>query len=81
MCKEAESLVPIVSCCPQQVILIGDHRQLQPVILNKTAQSFGLDRSLFERYATSAHMLTTQYRMVCNNGMMQCTCKRPQTGS
>jgi len=66
MCKEVESLVPIVSCRPQQVVLIGDHRQLQPIIIDKTAQSFGLDRSLFERYATSAHMLTIQYRMVCN---------------
>jgi len=64
MCKEAECLVPVVSCRPQQVVLIGDHQQLQPIILNKTAQNFGLDRSLFERYATSAHMLTMQYRMV-----------------
>ena len=65
MCKEAESLVPIISCRPQQVVLIGDHQQLKPVIINKTAQSFGLDQSLFERYATSAHLLTIQYRMVC----------------
>ena len=66
MCKEAECLVPIVSCRPLQVVLVGDHKQLQPVILNKTAQGFGLDRSLFDRYATQAHMLTIQYRMVCS---------------
>ena len=64
MCKEAECLVPIVSCRPVQVVLVGDHRQLRPVILDSTAQSFGLDQSLFERYASQAHMLTTQYRMV-----------------
>ena len=64
MCKEAESLVPIVSCRPQQVVLFGDHKQLQPISLNKTAQSFGLNRSLFDRYASRAHMLTIHYRMV-----------------
>lgn len=64
MCKEPESLVPIVSSRAQQVVLIGDHKQLQPIILEKRAKNFGLGRSMFERYASDAVMLTTQYRMV-----------------
>jgi len=67
MSKEAECLVPVAACHPQQVVLVGDHKQLQPIVLNKTAEGFGLDRSLFERYAEQAIMLTTQYRMVRNN--------------
>ena len=64
MCKEPESFVPIVSTRAQQVILVGDHKQLQPIILEKRARSLGLGRSLFERYAQNAKMLTKQYRMV-----------------
>jgi len=64
MCKEPESLLACIASQPQQLVLIGDHKQLQPNVLNKTARSFGLDRSLFDRYATQAYMLTTQYRMV-----------------
>jgi len=64
MCKEPESLIPIVSSRAQQVILVGDHKQLQPIILERRAQNLGLGRSLFERYAKSAVMLTKQYRMV-----------------
>ena len=57
-------MVPIVSAKPEQVILIGDHKQLQPVITDDGARRLGLGVSLFERYATQAHMLVTQYRMV-----------------
>jgi len=64
MSKEAESLVAIVSSHARQVVLVGDHRQLEPVVLDQNAASFGLCRSLFERYAEEATMLTTQYRMV-----------------
>ena len=67
MCVEAESMLPIIACQPQQVVLIGDDKQLKPVTLNKTARSFGLERSLFDRYASQAHMLTLQYRMVCTS--------------
>ena len=66
-CQEAESLVPIVSCQPRQVTLFGDNQQLQPMVMNDTSRSFGLDRSLFDRYATQAHMLTIQYRMVSSS--------------
>jgi len=64
MSKEAESLVAIVSSRAKHIVLVGDHRQLEPVVRDKNAASFGLCRSLFERYAEEAVMLTTQYRMV-----------------
>jgi len=64
MSKEAESLVAIMSSCASHVVLIGDHRQLEPVVLDNSAASLGLSRSLFERYAQQAVTLTTQYRMV-----------------
>jgi len=64
MCKEPESLVAIVSSRAKQVVLVGDHKQLQPIILDKRAKNLGLGRSLFQRYADSAIMLTEQYRMV-----------------
>ncbi|XP_019641872.1 PREDICTED: helicase with zinc finger domain 2-like [Branchiostoma belcheri] len=67
MCTEPESFVPMVgvpgSDNPKQVILIGDHQQLRPIVLEKTSQQLGLDISLFQRYAWRATMLTTQYRM------------------
>jgi len=65
MSKEAESLVAIVSSRASHVVLIGDHRQLEPVVLDNSAANLGLSRSLFERYAEQAITLTVQYRMVC----------------
>jgi len=64
MCKEAESLVSIVSSSARQVVLVGDHKQLQPVIQEKSAVKCGLGRSLFERHARHAVQLQEQYRMV-----------------
>jgi len=64
MCKEAETLLPCITCRPQQLLLIGDHQQMKPVVLNRTARNLGLDRSLFDRYASQAYMLTMQYTMV-----------------
>jgi len=64
MCKEAESLIPIVSSSAHQVVLVGDHKQLQPVIQEKSAIKCGLGRSLFERHAGRAVLLREQYRMV-----------------
>ncbi|MED6272706.1 hypothetical protein CHARACLAT_033167 [Characodon lateralis] len=51
-----------------QVVLIGDHKQLQPIVKNQTVKKLGMGRSLFERYYTMFHentavMLDTQYRM------------------
>jgi len=64
MCKEAESLIPIVSSEARQVVLVGDHKQLQPVIQERSARKCGLDKSLFERHASYAIQLQEQYRMV-----------------
>ena len=68
MCMEPECLVPLAAFkSAQQVVLIGDHKQLQPIVVNNTAKSLGLDQSLFERYSDMPNkliMLTHQYRMV-----------------
>jgi len=65
MCKEPEALIPMVTFgSAQQVVLIGDHKQLQPIVINKDAKVLGLEKSLFERYADKAIMLDLQYRMV-----------------
>lgn len=66
MCLEPETIVPIVWSQAKQVVLIGDHMQLQPIVINRVARSLGLTCSLFERYAINndALMLEEQYRMV-----------------
>ena len=66
MAYEPETIVPISLC--DHVVLIGDHKQLQPVIDYTPARDHGLSTSLFERYAQyyedRIYTLTTQYRMV-----------------
>jgi len=71
MCPEPQCLVPIIATKAEQVVLIGDHKQLRPIILCKQAGELGLNTSLFERYyeADSSKnvqcvMLEEQYRMV-----------------
>lgn len=71
MCPEPQCLVPIIATSAEQVVLIGDHKQLRPIIMCKEAALLGLETSLFERYATSNSsktvkftMLEVQYRMV-----------------
>ncbi|XP_022079225.1 LOW QUALITY PROTEIN: helicase with zinc finger domain 2-like [Acanthaster planci] len=63
MCNEPETLIPLVSTNPCQVVLIGDHKQLRPIIQEKTAQLLGMEISLLEKYEKKAQMLTMQYRM------------------
>ena len=51
---------------PVRVILVGDHKQLPPVVISKTAADRGLVRSLFERFISNGNpfvRLTVQYRM------------------
>lgn len=63
--SEPESLIPITRGV-KQVILVGDHQQLGPVILNKKAANAGLRQSLFERLIFIGHTpvrLEVQYRM------------------
>ena len=64
MCMELESLVPITCSGVEQVVLIGDHKQLQPVIKDNLAATLGLNLSMFERFSKRAKMLELQYRMV-----------------
>ena len=74
MCMEPETLVPLVSHKPAQVVLIGDHKQLRPIVSNPIAKELGLEISMFERQANLCKnkygksfkviMLREQYRMV-----------------
>lgn len=62
---EPECLIPIVKGA-KQVVLVGDHCQLGPVIMCKKAAKAGLSRSLFERLVmlgTRPIRLQVQYRM------------------
>ena len=61
---ELESLVPITFSRAKQVVLIGDHKQLQPVVKDQQAMTLGLNISMFERLSDRAQMLKLQYRMV-----------------
>ncbi|KAG8763510.1 hypothetical protein FRC19_007519, partial [Serendipita sp. 401] len=66
MCTEPASLIPLMHGC-RQLALIGDHKQLPPIITSAVAQKGGLSRSLFERLMDEKKyptiMLNTQYRM------------------
>ncbi|KAA8565048.1 hypothetical protein EYC84_010811 [Monilinia fructicola] len=62
---EPECMIPLVLGC-KQVVLVGDHQQLGPVIMNKKAAKAGLAQSLFERLVSlglSPIRLNVQYRM------------------
>lgn len=64
MCIESETLCAMLGSHATQVVLIGDHKQLQPVIKDKTAKDLKLGISMFERYSNKSQMLEIQYRMV-----------------
>jgi len=58
-------MIPLVLGC-KQVVLVGDHQQLGPVIMNKKAARAGLTQSLFERLVVLGNRpirLQVQYRM------------------
>lgn len=62
---EPECMIPLVLGC-KQVVLVGDHKQLGPVIMNKKAAKAGLNQSLFERLVKLNFVpvrLNVQYRM------------------
>ena len=65
-CCEIESLISIVHGC-KHLTLIGDQKQLAPVVLFPKAESLGMKISLFERmlklYPELLNLLTIQYRM------------------
>ncbi|ODO06211.1 hypothetical protein L198_01443 [Cryptococcus wingfieldii CBS 7118] len=66
MATEPLSLIPLMKGS-SHVSIIGDHKQLPPVIISEDAHSGGLSTSLFERLIHEGHvpsiMLDTQYRM------------------
>jgi len=62
---EAEALIPI-ALGAKQIVLVGDHCQLGPVVMCKTAAKAGLTQSLFERLVligVRPIRLQVQYRM------------------
>uniref|UniRef100_A0A672Y8S5 Helicase with zinc finger domain 2-like n=1 Tax=Sphaeramia orbicularis TaxID=375764 RepID=A0A672Y8S5_9TELE len=67
MATEPQAMIPLVCNKPEKIVLIGDHKQLRPIVLNEQVRKLGMSRSLFERYYTThekrAVMLDTQYRM------------------
>ncbi|KAI4884904.1 hypothetical protein NFI96_031682, partial [Prochilodus magdalenae] len=63
MATEPEAFIPLVAHKPKQIVLLGDHKQLQPVVHCELLQRLGMRTSLFERYMRKALMLDTQYRM------------------
>ncbi|CAC5405137.1 unnamed protein product [Mytilus coruscus] len=66
MCSEPSTIVPIIATSAKQIVLIGDHKQLRPIITCKEAARLGLGTSLFERYSRNhlyKTMLKEQYRM------------------
>lgn len=66
MATEPECMIPILRA--KHVVLIGDHKQLKPVIEYRRAEEMGLGVSLFQRYVEKAKikplLLNVQYRMV-----------------
>ncbi|XP_051990661.1 LOW QUALITY PROTEIN: helicase with zinc finger domain 2-like [Xyrauchen texanus] len=63
MATEPQTLVPLVSFKPEKVVLLGDHKQLRPIVKNEHVRKLGMTHSLFERYMSKALLLDTQYRM------------------
>uniref|UniRef100_A0AAY4EVC6 Rhodanese domain-containing protein n=2 Tax=Denticeps clupeoides TaxID=299321 RepID=A0AAY4EVC6_9TELE len=69
MATEPQALVPLVSFNPEKIILLGDHKQLRPIVKNDMAKKMGMSMSLFERYMSAEGnsykvcRLDTQYRM------------------
>ncbi|CAG2100536.1 unnamed protein product, partial [Medioppia subpectinata] len=64
-CTEPLTLIPCMYNC-EKLILVGDHKQLGPTVLNKEAIKSGFKQSLFERMLSlnvMAYLLSIQYRM------------------
>uniref|UniRef100_A0A8C7KD26 Helicase with zinc finger domain 2 n=1 Tax=Oncorhynchus kisutch TaxID=8019 RepID=A0A8C7KD26_ONCKI len=66
MATEPQALIPLVSNKPEKIVLLGDHKQLRPIIKNELVRKLGMSKSMFERYferRSQTVMLDTQYRM------------------
>ncbi|KAJ8359241.1 hypothetical protein SKAU_G00157660 [Synaphobranchus kaupii] len=89
MATEPQALVPLVSYKPEKIVLLGDHKQLRPIVKNIQVRNLGMSKSLFERYMGKAVMLDTQYRMhedICEfpskesyDGMLKTAVRRPNS--
>ena len=53
---EPECLIPILTGA-KQLVLVGDHCQLGPVVVSKRAGKAGLSQSLFERLVSGVDAL------------------------
>lgn len=66
MATEPISLIPLMKGC-KQLALIGDHKQLPPVVMSLESRNKGLPKSLFERLIQRGDipsvMLNEQHRM------------------
>jgi len=63
---EPMTLLPLVHKGMRRAVLVGDHRQLPPVVICREAELEGLGVPLFERLVTrgvAPTMLSVQYRM------------------
>ena len=63
--NEMSTLIPLTKGC-QQLVLIGDHKQLPPTVISTFSQSKGMTISLFERLVKQGiqpNLLNIQYRM------------------
>ena len=73
MAHEPETIAAV--SLSEHVVLIGDHKQLQPVVKLTAARENGLSTSLFQRYAENFEeecplvALQVQYRMVSTNAV------------
>ncbi|KAL4655663.1 helicase with zinc finger domain 2 [Arapaima gigas] len=92
MATEPQALVPLVSHNPEKIVLLGDHKQLRPIVKNELVRNLGMSKSLFERYSERTErtvMLDTQYRMhkeICGfpsmeyyNGKLKTAVDRPNS--
>ncbi|EPY87818.1 hypothetical protein CB1_000220007 [Camelus ferus] len=63
--SEPETLIPLVNFSQaEKVVLLGDHKQLRPVVRSELLQKLGLDRSLWQRYFRGACLWDVQYHML-----------------
>ncbi|XP_062309806.1 helicase with zinc finger domain 2-like isoform X2 [Osmerus eperlanus] len=67
MATEPQALIPLVCNQPEKIVLLGDHKQLRPIVHHERVKKMGMSISLFERYIkvlkTRTVVLDTQYRM------------------
>lgn len=61
----------------QRLVVVGDHKQLPPVIKSREAEAGGLDQSLFERLmCLGAPGAMLQVSVLCTRCEM-CSCLAP----